>query len=145
MGRAMRKRVLGHMWTAKAKISLRIRAFRSGPLLSAKRIIRHFRLYYAVISKCPEKTLPMHKINLILCIFRMLAGIFSLGAAQVLSENKNYKNKHPFKGDNLKLSCLPPFLNGKHSRRKLFVSMVIEVFLKVGYSLRKEVGLLESE
>ena len=37
MGSAMWKRVFEHMWTAKAQISLRIRAVWSGPLLSAKK------------------------------------------------------------------------------------------------------------
>ena len=34
IGRAMRKRVIGHMRTTRAQISLRIRVDRSGPLLS---------------------------------------------------------------------------------------------------------------
>ena len=42
---AMRKLVFGHMRTAKAKISLRIRAVWSGPSLSANRIIGDYRMY----------------------------------------------------------------------------------------------------
>ena len=45
MCRAMRKCVLGHMWTAKAQIRLRIRAVWSGPSLSANRIIVYYRTY----------------------------------------------------------------------------------------------------
>ena len=45
MGRAMRKRVFGHMRTAKAQISLRIRAVWSGPSLSANRIIGYYEMY----------------------------------------------------------------------------------------------------
>ena len=41
----MRKRAFGHMRTAKAQISLRIRAVWSGPSLSANRIIGHYRMY----------------------------------------------------------------------------------------------------
>ena len=45
MGRAMRKRVFGHMRTAKAQISLHICAVWSGPSLSAYRIIGNYRMY----------------------------------------------------------------------------------------------------
>ena len=45
IGRAMRKWVCGHMRTAKAQISLRIRAGSSGPSLSANKIIRYYRMY----------------------------------------------------------------------------------------------------
>ena len=45
MGRAMRKRAFGHMRTAKAQISLRIRAVWSGSSLSANRIISYYRMY----------------------------------------------------------------------------------------------------
>ena len=41
----MRKRVYEQMRTAKAQISLRIRAVWSGPLLSANRIIGYYRVY----------------------------------------------------------------------------------------------------
>ena len=41
---AMHKRVLGHMQTAEAEISMRIRATLSGPFLSAKRIIDYYRM-----------------------------------------------------------------------------------------------------
>ena len=41
----MRQRVFGHMRTAKAQISLRIRAVWSGPSLSANRIIGYYRMY----------------------------------------------------------------------------------------------------
>ena len=44
-GRAMRNRVFGHMWTAKAQISLRGRAGWFGLSLSANRIIGHYRMY----------------------------------------------------------------------------------------------------
>ena len=44
-GRTMRKRVFGHMRTAKTQISLRIRAVWSGPSLSANRIIGYYRMY----------------------------------------------------------------------------------------------------
>ena len=43
--RALRKHVFGHMRTAKAQISLRIRAVWSGPSLSANRLIRYYRMY----------------------------------------------------------------------------------------------------
>ena len=42
--RAMRRRVLRHMQTAKAQISMRIHAAWSGPSLSANRVIRHCRM-----------------------------------------------------------------------------------------------------
>ena len=42
MGYDMLKRVFGHMRTAKAQISLRIRAVWSGPSLSAYRIIGYY-------------------------------------------------------------------------------------------------------
>ena len=45
MSRAMRKCVFGHMRTAKAQISLRIRAGWSGPLLSANRRLEYYRMY----------------------------------------------------------------------------------------------------
>ena len=45
MGSAMRKRVFRHMRTAKAQISLHICAVKSGPSLSASRIIGHYRMY----------------------------------------------------------------------------------------------------
>ena len=44
-GRAMRKRVFGHMRIAKAQISLRIHAVQSGPSLSANRIIGYYLIY----------------------------------------------------------------------------------------------------
>ena len=44
-GRTKRKHVFGHMRTAKAQISLRIRAVWSGPSLSANRIIEYYRMY----------------------------------------------------------------------------------------------------
>ena len=43
--RTMRKRVFGHMRTAKTQISLRIRAVWSGPSLSANGIIGYYRMY----------------------------------------------------------------------------------------------------
>ena len=45
MGRSMRKRVFGHMRTAKTQISLRIRAVWSGPSLSANRISGYYKMY----------------------------------------------------------------------------------------------------
>ena len=45
MGRAMQKHVFGHMWTAKAQISLPIPMIWSGPLLSTARIIGYYRMY----------------------------------------------------------------------------------------------------
>ena len=45
LGLAKRKRVFGHMRTAKVKISLRIRAVWSGPSLSANRIIGYRGMY----------------------------------------------------------------------------------------------------
>ena len=45
MGRAMRKHVFGHMRTAKAQISLRIRAVWSGPSLSESRIIEYYWMF----------------------------------------------------------------------------------------------------
>ena len=47
LGRTMRKPVVGHMRTAKAQVSLRIRTVWSGPPLSANRIIG----YYRIITK----------------------------------------------------------------------------------------------
>ena len=44
-GRTLRKRVFRHMRTAKAQISLRIRAVRSGPSLSAIRIIGYYIMF----------------------------------------------------------------------------------------------------
>ena len=41
----MRKRVFGHMRTAKAQVSLRIRTIWSGPSLSANRIIGYYRMF----------------------------------------------------------------------------------------------------
>ena len=46
MIRAMQKCVFEHMRTAKAQISLRIRAVWSGPSLSSNRIIWHCRMYW---------------------------------------------------------------------------------------------------
>ena len=45
IGRAMRKCDFGHMRTAKAQVSLRIRAGSSGPSLSANKIIGYYRMY----------------------------------------------------------------------------------------------------
>ena len=45
VGSAMRKRVFGHMRTAKAQISLRMRAAWSGPSLFANRLTRYLRMY----------------------------------------------------------------------------------------------------
>ena len=45
MGRAMRKRVFGHMRTAKAQISLPIRAVWSATLLSPNKIIEYYGMY----------------------------------------------------------------------------------------------------
>ena len=42
-GSTMRKRVSGHLRTAKAQTSLRIRAVWSGPSLSANRILKYYR------------------------------------------------------------------------------------------------------
>ena len=44
-GRAMQKRVLWHLWAAKAQISLRIRAVLSGPSVYANRITGHYRIF----------------------------------------------------------------------------------------------------
>ena len=41
----MRKHVFGHMRTAKAQISLRVRAVWSGPSLSANRFIGYYRMF----------------------------------------------------------------------------------------------------
>ena len=45
LGLALRRHVFGHIRTAKAQISLRIRAGWSGPSLSANRIIGYYRIY----------------------------------------------------------------------------------------------------
>ena len=44
-GRAMQKCVFENMRTAKAQISLGIRTIRSGPSLSANRIIEYYKMY----------------------------------------------------------------------------------------------------
>ena len=56
-GQAMRKRVFGHMRTAKAQISLRIRAVWSGSSLSVNKIIEYYKM-------CERRT----KARMIRCI-----------------------------------------------------------------------------
>ena len=58
LGLTLRKHVFRHMWTAKAQISLRIRAVWSGPSLSAKRISEYYRMFQWR-AKCPDETLRM--------------------------------------------------------------------------------------
>ena len=82
LGRVMRNCVLAHMRTANSQISLRIRAVRSRPLLSANRIIGHYRMYqwraHALMKFC-----ACVGINLNMCILRMLEDTFSLDAAHL--------------------------------------------------------------
>ena len=52
----MSKRISGHMWTARARLSLHVRAVWSGLLLSTISIIRHFRMYVSIEPKSPDAT-----------------------------------------------------------------------------------------
>ena len=66
LGPAIRERIFGHMRTAKAQISLRIRAVWSEPSLSANRIIRYYRMYEwtaktrLVLCACAGLSEPVH-------------------------------------------------------------------------------------
>ena len=79
-GRALRKH-FGHVRTAEAQISLRIRAVWSGPSLSAYRIIEQNRIYQWTAN---------FRMNLCacvgwnwMCILHMLEDTFSLGATHI--------------------------------------------------------------
>ena len=73
----MRKHIFGHMWIAKAQISLCIREK------------NHWILYnVSMESKCPDETLCMRGMNLNLCILRMFEDTFSLGAARKMVKYK---------------------------------------------------------
>ena len=78
----MRKRVFGHMRTAKPQISLRIRAVWSGFLLSANRIIGYYRVYDE--NKASDDDFAHAQDDLNLRIFSMFEGTFSLITAHII-------------------------------------------------------------
>ena len=69
------------MRTAKAQISLRIRAVWLGPSLSANRIIGHYRMYQWIAND--RVTWRMRGMNLNLCILRMHEDTVLLGVAHI--------------------------------------------------------------
>ena len=81
----MRKCIFGHKRTAKAQISLRIRAVWSGHSPSANRIIGYYRMYQ---WRANIRMRLCACVGWILCILRMLEDTFSLGAAD--DANKIY-------------------------------------------------------
>ena len=76
---AMQKHALWHMQTAKAQIRLRCCAVWSGHLLSANRIIWHYRMYQWIANA--RMRLRMHRMNRNQCILHMFEGTFWLEAA----------------------------------------------------------------
>ena len=78
------KRVFGHMWTAKAQISLRIRAVWSGPSLSAYRIIGYYRINEWRAKTRMTLAHAQHDLNTCMHILRIFEGTFSLDTAQMI-------------------------------------------------------------
>ena len=83
----MRNRVFGHMRTAKAQVSLRIRVVWPGPPLSANRII--WSTQSKIREQRPKWYLAHAQDDLNLGILRMFEGPFSLGAAHLV-KNRMY-------------------------------------------------------
>ena len=81
MGRAMWKRVFGHMRTAKVQISLRIRAGWSGPLLSADKVIGSADCFNG--EQMPGWYFEHVEDDLNLHILHMVEGTFSLDLAHI--------------------------------------------------------------
>ena len=77
MGRAKRKRAFGHMQTAKAQISLHIRAIWSGISLSSERIGGYYSSMESNFAHAQDDVNPH--------ILRMFEGTFSLDSAHILA------------------------------------------------------------
>ena len=84
MGRAVRKRVLGHMRIANAQISLCINTVWSGPLLSANGNIRYYRMFQW--GQRPGWYFAHEQDDVNLHILHMLEDTFSLNVAQMQTE-----------------------------------------------------------
>ena len=106
----MRKRVFGHMRTAKAQISLRVRAGWSGPFLSANRTIEYYRIYE---WKRPGWLYAHAQDDLHLCILRMFRRLVFALRRHILyplgnrTARKTYlcMNRWPFR------SCISKYRN----------------------------------
>ena len=94
MGHALRKRVFLYMLTAKALISLRIRAVWPEPSLSANRSIGHYRMFNG--EQMPGWDFAHVPDDVNLHILRMLESTFSLDATHItrlFSQKKKKKKK----------------------------------------------------